>query len=218
MVRPDRVELVVPFGIPEYEARRFLAQHQDWVREKLAVARQRLSAIPTTLSVLSEQGMVPFQGVEREVRLIETVSRQVRATLSDTGVFEIQGPSSALSSEDTIKSALHRALSPWLQAEIKRYVTQWEAVEGLRPRYIRIKRMRSRWGSCGPQGDININWILALMPPEMLEYVVFHELCHLRHRNHSASFWSLVESGIPDWRQRRAWLKKEGGLWVSRFS
>lgn len=73
---------------------------------------------------------------------------------------------------------------------------------------IRIKDVRSRWGSCSSKGNLNFNWRLVLAPMEVLDYVVVHELCHLREMNHSKAFWSLVEGILPDYRKRREWLKK----------
>ena len=77
--------------------------------------------------------------------------------------------------------------------------------------------MKSRWGSCGPRNDINLNWLLAFAPPAVLEYVVVHELCHIRHRDHSARFWALVAQHLPGWAHERQWLKRQGGELLRRF-
>jgi predicted metal-dependent hydrolase len=78
--------------------------------------------------------------------------------------------------------------------------------------------MTTRWGSCGPKGDININWLLALAPESVLEYVVVHEICHLRERNHSAAFWALVAQHLPHYAKERAWVKAHGGALMRRFA
>jgi predicted metal-dependent hydrolase len=90
-------------------------------------------------------------------------------------------------------------------------VAEREAEE-LRVRFsrIRIGDQRSRWGSCSPKGVLSFNWRLVLAPFETLDYVVVHELCHLRVPNHSRRFWSLVESLRPDWREERDWLREFG--------
>lgn len=75
---------------------------------------------------------------------------------------------------------------------------------------IRIADQRSRWGSCSARGTLSFNWRLALAPPEVLDYVVVHELCHLREANHSRRFWSLVEAARPGYRAQRAWLREFG--------
>jgi len=78
------------------------------------------------------------------------------------------------------------------------------------PRGLRIKTLKSRWGSCGPHNDINLNWLLMLAPPVIFEYVVIHELCHIKHKNHSKEFWHLVADHMPDYLQHRQWLKQHG--------
>ena len=86
-----------------------------------------------------------------------------------------------------------------------------EAAElGVRWSRIDIRDQRSRWGSCSTRGTLSFNWRLVLAPFEVLDYVVVHELCHLREPNHSRKFWRLVESRRPDWRRHRDWLHEHG--------
>lgn len=77
---------------------------------------------------------------------------------------------------------------------------------------IRIGSARTRWGSCSARGGLNFQWKLILMPPEILDYVVVHELAHRIEMNHSPRFWAQVEKILPDYRQRRQWLKENGSL------
>jgi predicted metal-dependent hydrolase len=81
---------------------------------------------------------------------------------------------------------------------------------GVSYRSIRIGDQRSLWGSCSPRGTLSFNWRLVLAPLEVLDYVVVHELCHLRVPNHSARFWQLVERARPGWREQRDWLREHG--------
>lgn len=77
---------------------------------------------------------------------------------------------------------------------------------------ITIRDQKSRWGSCSQKGNLNFTWKLILTPPEILDYVVVHELCHRLEMNHSARFWNHVERVLPDYQERRDWLKKNGWL------
>lgn len=81
---------------------------------------------------------------------------------------------------------------------------------GVAYRRIRIGGQRTLWGSCSPRGTLSFNWRLVLAPLEVLDYVVVHELCHLRVPNHSRRFWALVERHRPHWRQQRDWLRAHG--------
>ena len=75
---------------------------------------------------------------------------------------------------------------------------------------ISIREQKTRWGSCSTKGNLNFNWKLVLMPPEILDYVVVHELAHRIQMNHSAAFWAEVGKILPDYKERRQWLKVNG--------
>jgi len=81
---------------------------------------------------------------------------------------------------------------------------------GVEPARVQIRDQRSRWGSCSTRGTLSFNWRLVLAPFDVLDYVVVHELCHLREPNHSSRFWKLVEQRRPDWRAQRDWLHEHG--------
>jgi predicted metal-dependent hydrolase len=81
---------------------------------------------------------------------------------------------------------------------------------GLDVRRVTIRNQRSRWGSCSSTGHISLNFRLLLMPPEVREYILIHELMHMRQPNHSIRFWRLVEAACPGFRDAERWLKKHG--------
>jgi len=75
---------------------------------------------------------------------------------------------------------------------------------------ITIRNQKSRWGSCSSKGNLNFNCLLMLMLPEVLDYVVVHELCHRKEMNHSPQFWAEVRKVLPDYEKRKIWLKEHG--------
>ena len=87
---------------------------------------------------------------------------------------------------------------------------------GVRFGRIAVRCQKSKWGSCSAKGNLNFNCLLLLAPQEVLDYVVVHELCHLLEMNHSERFWQRVEDVMPDYRDRRRWLRKHGGELMAR--
>ena len=89
-------------------------------------------------------------------------------------------------------------------------VAQWAPRVGVAPPPVTVKDMRSRWGSCSAKGRISLHWGLVLQPLDLADYVVVHELVHLRELNHGPAFWSGVGAVLPDYRERRKRLRSEG--------
>ncbi len=126
----------------------------------------------------------------------------------------IAGDTLVLSSGLFESGMLAPVLEDWYRREaariIKERVEKNGKLMGLSYNRIAIKVMRSRWGSCSVKGNLNFNWKLILMPEAVIDYVIIHELTHLKEMNHSKKFWALVAKECPDWRERRKWLTKNG--------
>jgi len=81
---------------------------------------------------------------------------------------------------------------------------------GVAPNNVKIKKQKKRWGSCSSKGNININWKIIMAPMSVIDYILVHELAHLKYDNHSNEFWQLVETTIPDYEDRAEWLRIHG--------
>ena len=97
-------------------------------------------------------------------------------------------------------------------------VKQYAPLIGVTYHQIAIRAQRTRWGSCSSKGNLNFNCLLGLVPPEVLDYVVVHELCHLIEMNHSRQFWDAVEKIMPDYKLHRKWLKDNGNQLMAKIS
>lgn len=93
-------------------------------------------------------------------------------------------------------------------------VAYYAARMGVTYHRITIREQKTRWGSCSKAGNLNFNWKLVLMPPEILDYVVVHELAHRKQMNHSPAFWAEVAKEIPDYQNRRKTLNELGKQWI----
>lgn len=93
---------------------------------------------------------------------------------------------------------------------IPKRVSYYAEMIGVTYGRITIRNQKTRWGSCSAKGNLNFNCLLMLMPMEIIDYVVIHELCHRKEMNHSKRFWDEVEKVLPDYKERRKWLKENG--------
>lgn len=111
-----------------------------------------------------------------------------------------------------------KALAQQAAAILPERVKGFAAQMGVDYGRITIRSQKTRWGSCSAQGNLNFNCLLMLMPPEVQDYVVIHELCHRMHLNHSPEFWAAVQRYCPDFRIHKKWLKENGGALIARIS
>lgn len=120
--------------------------------------------------------------------------------------YEAAGPRVS----DTISESEKKKYRSLARKQITSYVEHYAAKMNVSYGRIAIREQKTCWGSCSSKKNLNFNWKLVLMPKEIMEYVVVHELAHLFEMNHSSAFWAIVENVLPDYRQRRSWLHKNG--------
>ncbi len=104
----------------------------------------------------------------------------------------------------------HKAVRARARHELPPMLLAWAARLGLTVASVEVRNQRSRWGSCGRNGRICLNWRLLLMPDWVRDYVLVHELMHLRRMDHSPRYWALVAAAYPAYREARAWLRAHG--------
>ncbi len=186
-----RVEVVVPRRASRKDAARAVEELRPWIESRLADlddVRARLARTP---------GTVPYLGAE--LRL----TSQPRRTRVHRRGDELLVP-------DDADEALERWYRRQARAEVLPRLDAACAALGRDYTTLTIRNQRTRWGSCGAGGAMSFNWRLLLAPPEILDYVVWHEACHLIHMDHSPRFWGLLERHLPDYREPQRWLRRNG--------
>lgn len=192
---------IIPLRGSEREARRFVEQHHDWLQR----ARERQRQRPRGADVWTVGTHVLWRGELTEIRIASLESAKPQVCLA-ADVFRV--PSFDGDLRPTLEAHFLR------RAKIELPARTWElsAVTGVEVKQVTVRNQRSRWGSCSANGTISLNWRLVQTPEFVRDYIIYHELMHLREMNHSARFWARVEEVCPDWRDAEHWIKRNGSL------
>ena len=186
------------------EAKRFVAENDVWLTERL----QKHLASPRGPQPFQPGGKALFGGVELEL-VLQPAEGETPAT-GRVGELEFPLDLAAADLRPQVEAAMRNFAAKTLPARALELAGQ----HGLRERVRRVsvRSQRTRWGSCSRRGVISLNWRLVQIPPEVSDYIILHELAHLRQMNHSPRFWTEVKSLCPGYEAAEAWLKQHGRL------
>ncbi len=164
---------------------------------------------------------VLFLGEEWPLRIrVNEGKKRTKISKLPAGIYILLGETILTESESAKQTHIEDQLYKWYRTQagiiIEERVQYYSSVLGEEWGQIRIKDQKSCWGSCSGKRNLNFNWHLVLTPPQILDYVVVHELCHLRQMNHSQAFWREVERILPDYKARRKWLRANEKVLLQR--
>jgi predicted metal-dependent hydrolase len=208
---PREVVLVIPRHVPKYVAREFLQSRETWIRQKIAELRQRHADAPLDPQRLNwdNRDRLPLRGIELPVRVVGASLRNVSVRV-DAEAISLFCPAARLGERAQLERALRQELQHQARQDARRLLDEESARLDLRAGEPRIADQKSLWGSCAANGNISLSWRLVMAPPAVFRYVVIHELCHIRHHDHSYAFWSLVAQQMADFDSQRRWLRDQG--------
>ena len=202
----NQVTLKVPYGISEKRGIAFLQQQGDWLKKMLgrppkqANLRELLER-KKAISAWGERVAITLKGNAAKTgweAIPDDSERPEAFHLLYTGPKEV---------ENQLKTIL-RDLAKWI---IPRRVMELAAHHGLHVARVTIRDQRTRWGSCSESGSISLNWRLLLLPPDLHDHVILHELAHLREMNHSARYYAALEAIDPNWKTADEKLSRISG-------
>ena len=206
-IRKAQVVVRAPIGVAQAILLDFLQQKAAWVRAKIAEQQQTLANTPKPRSYM-QGSQIPF--MDEPLTLVLGRGPTAAIAQRDNQLHLLLSSRSRLSDEMQIRQLLAR----WYQQQALQILTRktlaLSRAMGLACTQVSVKATRSKWGHCTSQGAIQYNWQILLAPEAIVDYLVAHEVSHLRHHNHSADFWALVASVCPNYKNDRAWLKAEG--------
>jgi predicted metal-dependent hydrolase len=187
------VEVLLPLRTPERAAAAAVAELRPWIERRLT----EVSALRARLA--DRAGWVPY--LDERLVLVEEAAR--------TRV-QRRGPELLVPAGAETRAALERWYRRTARVEVAARLDRATAAAGLAYPSLAIRGQRTRWASCAADGAMSFNWRLLLAPERVLDYVVWHEVCHLEVHDHSPRFWALVEARCPDWREPAGWLRRHG--------
>jgi predicted metal-dependent hydrolase len=190
------VEVVLPTRAPERAAAAAVSELRPWIERRLSDAKEVLER------VAERAGTLPYLGSSLE--LIPQPGRTRVHRVGERLLVPAGDP----------RPALERFYRRSARAEIAPRLDRATALAGTSYKDLSIRAQRTRWASCSAGGRMSFNWRLLLAPERVLDYVVWHEVCHLKVLDHSPRFWALVEGHWPDYREDRDWLRRNGATLV----
>ena len=199
----------IPARGSEREAKRFVEQHSEWLER----ARERQRRRPRAADIWVVGTFVLWRGQMTEIRVATTSTPW-------PSLGAPPRPKICLAADVFQVARLEGDLRPTLEAHFARRAKvelparTWElaAVTGVDVKLVTVRNQRSRWGSCSASGTISLNWRLVQTPEFVRDYIIYHELMHLREMNHSERFWARVEEVCPEWREAERWIRRNGAM------
>lgn len=200
-VDPTGVEVVVPSGT-RVDPDLLLSENAEWLLEKRAEMANHREQAPdrtfepgATWSVLGETHELVVERrrsstVDRDANLVRLARRHVNRT----------------SFERALEYCFRETARDYFEARVSALASEMSVAEEVGD--VEIRNQQTRWGSCSTNGTLSLNWRLLFAPPEIVDYVLVHELAHLREHNHSDPFWALVAEQDPEWENHRNWLRE----------
>ncbi len=188
-----------PMWTPLYYIRNLVDKSLPWIKKQKARANKLNDAYKLKQFVEGEG----FLYLGNTYKLM--LSDQKQITLNDRIIY----PRADL-------SCAKERMIEWYRAQalrdISERVSRYSRITGWKCKLVKISNARKRWGSCSPSGTLNFSWRLIMAPPKIVDYIVVHELAHLKHHNHSVRYWNAVRAILPDYKEHDKWLKENGRL------
>jgi predicted metal-dependent hydrolase len=213
IIRRGKVKVMAPIFLSEQVITEFVTEKSSWVLQKLRIQQ----------SWTQQAQVAKKQFVEGESFLFLGNRYSLKICPASKSAIELINNDIFVSLSNRVKPAnkavfIEKLLQDWYKQQIDDYLTDriahYARLMAVTPSSINIRFYKSRWGSCSAKGRLSFNYLLMMAPDWVIDYVIVHELSHLRHLNHSAHFWAVVSRHYPGYQSAADWLKVNGKLLV----
>ena len=178
-------------------------QVSQWLRKQNEAVRERRENDPLSARY-HDGGRIAYLGKPLKIRCMPVVPT-TRLACEGRELW-IKAPLAA--SPELVQKLVLKWLLERFNEHLRKRLDYWTSVTGLHPREVKASNAKARWGSCDAEHAIKLNWRLSMLPTDLQEYVIVHELCHIAHLDHSPAFWREVEKVLPDQAARKKRLKE----------
>jgi len=209
----DKIEISVPAGARNFDINNLLTEKAQWIISK-STRLKSISEMSINSSIIDGCELL-FLGRPYKLKVISQEIASAYIELKEDNI-SVNMPT-AMDNGKLLNSFLinwYKTNSFQILENRTRYWAKHLAVSPLK---LNLKDQKTRWGSCSSLGTINYNWRIVMAPPDVIDYLVIHELCHLVFPNHSQNFWQLVAKNCPHFQEHRTWLKNNGPLLMRLF-
>lgn len=211
VVEPDgRVFVRAPKKKTEEEINIIVVKKREWIADKLRKISEIKKPIPLVREFISGEKVL-IKNKQYRIKIHGQARVRSKITFS-AGVIHIyvnqvlEGPDR----EQEVKKILKRWFNRYARNYFSQRIQKYQALLNVDIKGLSIREQRKRWGSCTSDNHLNFNWRVIMAPVTIIDYIIVHELCHALEKTHSARFWDLVKSVLPDYEERKEWLRING--------
>lgn len=202
---PDKIKVLSPKGAKKDEILKAVKGKSKWIVQKL-FQLDEMEALKKTRKMVNGENLL-YMGVDYHLEIIvDKIYKKPELELFRDVLYVYIN----IDDKDKIRLALKNWYKEKSLEKVRERVTYYQKYFELVPNKIMVKEQKRRWGSCTSARNLYFNWKIIMAPSHLLDYLVVHEMCHMVHMNHSAEYWNLVRSILPDYKERRDLLKNQG--------
>ncbi|MCJ8322055.1 MAG: M48 family metallopeptidase [Colwellia sp.] len=211
-VKQGEIIVRAPVFLSDKQIHGFVTEKSGWLNSKLE--QQKSQFLPPVLT-FTQDSFLWINGAKKKLNITFQPIAQVLNLKDEIRVvlpLRSRHQQSQLSCEELTKKKIKKQLEGWFKSQANSYISnrlpELSLQTNLVPKSFKIRQYKARWGSCNNRDELSFNYLLMMAPCWVVDYVIIHELCHLRYLNHSKEFWQLVAHHYPEFQQAKVWLKK----------
>lgn len=205
-VTPGSVEVQALTTDDDAAIESFLGRKRQWLFDTVREMEETVADRPVVPRFVTGS-KIPFRGRSTSLTVRRHDGEHVEIEFKNGFIVDLPGWVTPESADTVVADAIKHWLKQRIRRDVREIAEKYVPRIGRKPRSLRVAEFKTGWGSCGANGTINLDWRLIFAPKRVLEYVVVHELTHLKYRSHGSRFWEYLEQILPSHSRSKAWLE-----------